>query len=280
MISFIDFGGKGPVLHFAHANGYPPECYSPLLELLSEHHHVIAMHQRPLWPGTIPGWIKTWRPLTDDFLRFLDEQNPGPIIGVGHSLGGIVTLRAALREPRRFRALILLDPVLLPPATVLFLGFLRIVGLSHLVHPLARETINRRNIYANPDEIFENYRHKSIFKYISDVNLHKYIIGLTHPRTDGQLELRYSPEWEARIYITGMWKDMDIWRDLSKLEIPLLIIRGEETDTFWQRTARLVQRKLPKTLVETVNKASHLVPLERPSEVSALIQMFTENCLG
>jgi len=96
---FIDFDGSGQALHFLHANGYPPECYRPLLTGLSAHYHVFAMHQRPLWSDSQPGSINDWHPLTDDLLRFLDEQNPGPLIGVGHSVGGIVTLRAALRQP-------------------------------------------------------------------------------------------------------------------------------------------------------------------------------------
>ena len=29
---FKDFGGAGPLLHFANANGYPPAAYTPLFE--------------------------------------------------------------------------------------------------------------------------------------------------------------------------------------------------------------------------------------------------------
>ncbi|KAF0108857.1 MAG: alpha/beta fold family hydrolase [Anaerolineaceae bacterium] len=279
MIPSLDFGGNGPALHFAHANGYPPECYRPLLAGLSAHYHVFAMRQRPLWPDSQPAAIKDWHPLTGDFFRFLDERNPGPVIGVGHSLGGIVTLRAALRQPERFRALVLMDPVLLPPAGIALMRLARAFGLSYRVHPLIRAAMNRRRVFSDRDEIIRGYRRKPVFRYMSDASLTAYAEGLTRPRPDGQLELAYSPEWEARIYVTGMWRDMDIWRGLPGLRVPLLIIRGAETDTFWARTGRLVERKQPQARVVSVDQSTHLVPLERPEEVSALILSFLSEAL-
>ena len=47
--------------------------------------------------------------------NFLSQTKPAPVIGVGHSIGAIVTLRAALRDPGKFRALVLIDPVLFVP---------------------------------------------------------------------------------------------------------------------------------------------------------------------
>ena len=279
MISHLDFGGDGPPLHFLHANGYPPECYRPLLTGLSAHYHVLAMHQRPLWPDAQPGSINDWHPLSDDLFRFLDERNPGPVIGIGHSLGGIVTLRAALRQPERFRALVLIDPVLFPPPMIAAMRLIRAFGLSYRLHPLVRGALRRRRVFASREVLRRGYQRKSIFRYMDNASLEAYIEGLTRLRPDGKYELVYSPEWEARIYITGVWRDMDLWRDLPRLKLPLLMLRGAETDTFWASTARRVQRKLPSAQIVTLEKATHLAPLERPAEVSALIKNFTSNLL-
>ncbi len=113
-IPFFDYGGSGQPLHFLHANGYPPACYEPLLGLLSTQYHVFGMSLRPLWKASNPADIKDWNPLSDDFLKFLDEKETGPLIAMGHSIGATVTLRAALLEPDRFRALVLIEPVLFP----------------------------------------------------------------------------------------------------------------------------------------------------------------------
>jgi pimeloyl-ACP methyl ester carboxylesterase len=280
MISHLDFGGDGPPLHFLHANGYPPECYRPLLTELSAHYHVLAMHQRPLWPDAQPGSINDWHPLSDDLFRFLDERFPDPVIGVGHSLGGIVTLRAALRQPERFQALILIDPVLFPPPMIAAMRLIRAFGLSYRLHPLVQGALRRRQVFESRKGLVKGYRRKSIFRYMSDASLEAYVEGLTRPRPDGKYELVYSPEWEARIYVTGVWRDMDLWRGLPRLKLPLLILRGAETDTFWASTARRVQRKLPSAQIVTLEKATHLVPLEQPGKVVEHIRNFTGSLSG
>ena len=88
----------------------------------------------------------------------------------------------------------------------------------------------------------------------------------------------YSPEWEAQIYRTAM-HDFDIWRDLPKLKLPMLFIRGAETDTFMEKAARLVQRKQPQARVETLDKSTHLLPLERPDQVFNIMQSFLKETL-
>ena len=77
------------------------------------------MLQRPLWENSQPEDIHDWNPFSGDLLRFLDEnESRAPATVIGHSMGGTVALRAALSQPQRFQRLILLDPVLLPPAFI------------------------------------------------------------------------------------------------------------------------------------------------------------------
>jgi pimeloyl-ACP methyl ester carboxylesterase len=112
---------------------------------------------------------------------------------------------------------------------------------------------------------------------MSDENLRIYIEGITR-KTENRYELVYSPEWESRIYLTGL-RDFDIWRGLPKLEVPTLFIRGAETDTFLENTAKLVKRMQPKVRVETLENSTHLLPLERPQEVFDMMQSFLKETL-
>jgi pimeloyl-ACP methyl ester carboxylesterase len=274
-IPYFTLGESGLPLYFLHANGYPPECYRPLITRLSEHYRVFSMHQRPLWPDSKPEEITDWKPLTDDFLRFLDERQTGTSIGVGHSVGGIVALRAALRQPEFFRALILIDPVLFPPYVIHSWQVVRLLGLSYLLHPLVLSARNRRRQFTDLERLFKGYRHKPIFRYMDDTALRAYVEGIACP-TDNGYQLCYSADWEMRIYVTSMWHDMDLWGGLPGLKMPLLIIRGAQTDTFWASTGRRVLRKVPTAQVVTVPQATHLVPLERPDEVYRAIQEFLQ----
>ena len=113
---------------------------------------------------------------------------------------------------------------------------------------------------------------------MSDESLQAYIEGITRPKSDGGYELVYSPEWEVQIYRTNM-HDFDIWRDLPKLEVPTLIIRGAETDTFLEDAARLVKQKQPKVRIEALSQSTHILPLERPKEVFEMMQSFLKETL-
>ena len=270
----FDFGGAGLPLHFLHANGYPPDCYKPLFELLKTEYHVFGMPLRPLWDEAKIDDIKDWQPFSDD-LRFFLSSQPAPVIGVGHSIGAIVTLRAALRDPGKFKALVLIDPVLFVPSFLFSWRIVRALGLGDKFHPLILGAQKRRRTFDDLETVFRGYRNRNIFRYMSDENLRIYIEGITRKTSDGY-ELIYSPEWEAHIYRTGL-RDFDLWRDLPKLEVPTLFIRGAETDTFLAAAAKLVKQRQPKVRVEALDKSTHLLPLERPQAVFEIMQSFLKS---
>lgn len=277
-IPYFDFDGAGAPLHFLHANGYPPDCYKPLFELLKKHYHLFGMTLRPLWPDSKIKDIRDWHPFSDDLLRFLSDCRNGTVIGVGHSIGGIITLRAALRDPRKFRALILLDPVLFVPSFLVVWNLVRVIGFGNKLHPKIAGALKRRRTFDNLDMIFRGYRSREVFKYMSDDSLLAYIEGITRQQPDGSFELAYSPEWESHIYLTGL-RDFDLWRGLAKLDLPTLIIRGAETDTFLEKAAKLVKQKQPKVKIETLDRSTHILPLERPQEVFNIMQSFLKEIL-
>lgn len=276
-MNYFDLNGAGQPLHFLHANGYPPECYKPLFDLLKPQYRVFGMLLRPLWEGSHPDEIRDWQPFTDDLLRFLNERETAPVIGVGHSIGAIITLRAAIRQPDKFSALILMDPVLFTPLRMRLWALVNALGLGDRLHPLIAGAKKRRRTFNNLETVFKGYRKRNVFRYFSDENLRIYIDGITRKTKDGY-ELVYSPEWEAQIYRTGL-QDFDLWRALPQLDLPILFLRGAETDTFLEDAARLIQRKQPKARVEALPKSTHLLPVERPNEVAGIMQSFIEEVL-
>jgi len=266
----FDFGGNGLPLHFLHANGFPPDCYQPLFEILQTEYHVFGMLLRPLWGDARLEGIHNWVPFSDDLRSFLSSQ-PNPVIGVGHSVGAIATLRAAMRDPGLFRALILLDPVLFIPKRLVEWKIQR--AKDPTAHPLIQGAMRRRRTFTDLESVFSAYREREIFRYMNDANLRSYIEGITRPSANGGYELVFSPDWEARIYSTGL-QDFDIWNSLGNLKVPVLFIRGAETDTFLEEAAELVKQKQPRAKVETLEKSTHLLPLERPQEVFDMIRSF------
>src|SRR5688572_28125983 len=147
MIPDLDFGGSGPELHFAVANGYPAPAYQRLLAALSADYHVQAMVPRPLWAGSRPETLKNWEPLVEDLIQYLDERGARGWVGVGHSLGAVVSAAAALRRPELFRALVLIEPVFLRPSLLALYGWFQRLGLAGRVHPLVPGARRRRRTF-------------------------------------------------------------------------------------------------------------------------------------
>ena len=165
-----DFGGQGPLIHLAHANGFPPGAYAPFAQALTTTspsdsgptYHLIGLPARPLWPGSQPRSAPTWHTLADDLLQGLHELGLRDLIGLGHSMGGVYTMLAALRQPDLFRALVLIDPVILPPGWLRTLRLMRWLGLGRR-QPLVQGALRRRRVWPSRQACFQRYRGKPLF---------------------------------------------------------------------------------------------------------------------
>jgi pimeloyl-ACP methyl ester carboxylesterase len=265
-----DFGGDGPVIHLAHANGFPPGSYRLLAKALTTSYRVIGLPARPLWPGSRPESAPTWRPLAQDLIEGLEDLGLSGIVGIGHSLGGVLTLWAAIRRPDLFRAVVLIDPVILPPTWLWAMRLLRGLGLAQR-QPLVQGALRRRSAWPSRQACFDRYRARSFFAAWSDESLWDYVNFGTRHREDGQVELCYPPAWEARIFATT---PTGIWRDVPKLRLPTLILRGEHSNTFRPAAARRMARHLPQAHFVTLPGAGHLLPMECPAETGAALRRF------
>jgi len=287
MIPPLQLDGGDSLIHFLHANGYPPETYHSFLAHFTPRYGVLAPYLRPMWPGSNPQGVRNWIIFRDDLLRMLHEperlhvdpqrlDKRNGLIGMGHSIGATVTLMAALKAPAWFRCVVLIEPVLFPPWMGAVFRGLRRLGLLEAVHPLIRRTLNRKRVFDTAEDMYNNYRRKSVFHKLSDEVLGDYVRGLSRSRSDGKIELAYPPEWEARIYETGGTADPIVWRSLPDLDVPVLLIRGEETDTLRMGAVRRMTRLLPNVDVINMPRVGHLVPLEAPRDVASHVRAFLE----
>lgn len=267
-----EFSGHGPVIHLAHANGFPPAAYRLLAETLTDRFRVLSLPARPLWPGSQPESIADWHLLADDLIEGLDVLGLRDILGVGHSLGGVLTLWAAIRRPDLFRAVVLIDQVILPPAWLQMIRLIRRLGL-YWHQPLVQAALHRRQTWPSRQACYEHYRARPLFASWPEASLRAYVEAATRPRADGGFELVYPPQWEARIFATT---PTDIWRDVPQLRLPALFVRGEHSDVFRPECQRRIACYLPGAQFAVVPNAGHLVPLECPAETEAAIRDFLE----
>lgn len=272
-IPFIDFGGNGRILHFAHPNAYPPAGFHQFLEPLTADYHVYAIEHRPLWPGSRPEEMTGWRIIADDLIRFFDQMGWQQVIGVGHSLGAVATLYAAVSRPDLFSHLILIEPVMLPPAILQKFAENPEVGVFS---KMVDGALKRRKRWASREVAFERFRRKSVFNRFSDEALWDYVNSATRDAGNGSFELVFPREWEARFYAMP---PQTVWEAVKHLTQPTLAIRAAETDTVFPQAWQLWQELQPNATFVELPDCGHMLTLERPSQVAAIIQNYLNQAI-
>ncbi|MFP2962911.1 alpha/beta fold hydrolase [Myxococcus sp. 1LA] len=267
-----DWGGTGPVLHLAHANGFPPGCYRKLIEHLKPRYHVFTLRTRCLVPGSDPLAMRTWDDMADDLIHALRAQGVQGIVGVGHSMGGVATLLAAAKAPALFRAVVALDPVLFTGARALALRALTLLGLRSRVPPasLARR---RRESWGAREEAARSYGKKPLFSRFDPECFQDYI---THGLTEapgGGFRLTIPKAWEARVFETS---PRDVWRELGTVNVPSLVIRGGDSDTLTADALERARLTLSDSQTEELAGTGHLFPLEQPERSAQRIFAFLD----
>jgi len=275
--AWSEWGGDGPQLVFAHANGFPPAAYRMLIEELSCLFRTTAFAARPLWRGSDPTAISSWKDLGGDLRRAMTQRGFRQVVGVGHSLGGVLSIMAAAEDPSLFRALALVDPVIFSGVHGLFWGSLKRLGFSHRL-PLIRGALRRRDRFPSLEAVRSAYAGKSVFSTWNPDVLEDYVQAAFSDTGDGEVELRYSKDWEARIFELT---PASVWSDLCRVSMPMLVIRGALSDTFRSGAASKIRRKLPNATVIELPDTTHFLPMERPAAVAAAIidwqQRISEN---
>ena len=267
-----DWGGTGPVLHFAHGNGFPPGTYRKLISELGKSHHVVSMSARPLWSDSKPQVLRDWSVFAEDLRAELGRRGLRGIIGVGHSLGAVTSLLAEASDPGLFSAVVAVDPIVLTGGRALFWGTVKAVGLAGRIN-LVRGARRRRELWSDRAEARNTYSGKKIFASWDPEVLDDYLDAGMVDLPQGGVRLRYPRECEARIFSAA---PHDLWAELQKVSVPTLFVQGESSDTFLDAARARVEREVPASLTVVVADSSHFLPMERPAELARVIKEFLE----
>jgi pimeloyl-ACP methyl ester carboxylesterase len=274
--AFMDFfqfndPSDKPLIHLAHANGFPPRTYRCFFKPFAASYRGLAFPARPLWPGSPPAKaLRDWSLLADDLLSALRSLGNRKIIGVGHSLGGVLTLLAALKEPERFSRIVLIDPTMLPPPLLRKVWWMKKLGLEFRPD-LVAGALRRRRHWDSLEAALESFKTKPLFRAWNPEVIEDYAKSLTAPDPQGGVSLAYSHEWEARIYQTI---PTNVWKAAAQLKVPSLVIRGETSNTFTAESEAAFQKANPSAVFRVAAGAGHLVPFEKPGLTADLVLEF------
>jgi len=272
--SYIGWGGSGPLAHFAHATGFCAETYTPIAEKLCRRLRVVGMDDRGHGRTTAsanPRDLKDWDAFADDQERFFNYLGE-PVIAIGHSRGAVASLLLAVKRPDMIRALILIDPTILPFSWMWWWFLAKKTGLARFV-PIAARAARRNPLWPDRDTLLDTYRSKHPFSSWKKGFLEGYVSGGTVEREAGGIRLSCTPAWESRCFAVC---SHDIWRKIPRIQQPTLVLYGTESDTFLAPAVKRFQAKASHARIKGFSGTSHFVPMERPDETVETICLFLE----
>ncbi|MDF1678282.1 MAG: alpha/beta hydrolase [Legionellaceae bacterium] len=251
-----------PVLHFAHGNGFPSPCYKQLLTLLEavfDCCYIDKIGHTDTFPVE-----DNWQNLVDEVLESIRTQSKEPVIAVGHSLGGVLSILAALKRPELFRAVILLDSPILSHFRARAVQLSKKMGWIDRVTP-AHRTRTRRTHWKTREAALQYFKRRDLFKRFDDACLSDYIdYGMTHDTTG--YTLRFDVEIEYQIYralphtFTSYPK---------QLKVPAMLLYGSESNVIYPGDRRRMLQGYGIQSLKT--QGTHMFPFEYPRETAALI---------
>lgn len=249
-----------PSLNFAHANGLPTATYGLLLDHLKTRYRISSvpvLGHSPDYPVT-----DNWSHLKQQLIDAIELNNETPVVGVGHSMGGALTLMAAQERPDLFRGVIMLDVPTFSRTESWVVSAAKKTGLIDRLTP-AHRSRHRRTSWSSRDEALSYFRQKTLFAGFHEQCLQDYV---THALTDDELggvTLGYRLDVELAVFRTV---PHTMVLSPGYLTTPVGILVGQHTDTVRPGQYRRMKRKLGFAGKRV--SGSHMFPLERPQETA------------
>jgi len=254
--------GAEPPVFFAHATGMHARAWKQIIARVPNRRaiafdmrwHGLSAHPRPPY---------RWHVFGEDTAALVRVLGLHGATGVGHSMGGHSLALAAAMAPEAFGELILVDPVIMPPALY--------TGRPREPH-FARK---RRNQWTSPDEMFASFKDRSPFRAWDPAVLRDYCDHGLVPSADGNsYVLACPPEIEASIYEASTLDDANISGRLGMIEARVTVIRAPRfmpPQGPMDMTASLTAPDLARHFRrgrDVVVPHSHFIPMEAPALVA------------
>lgn len=263
-IHFMDWGpDDAPVVVAWHGLARTGRDMDELAAWLSPRYRVLC-------PDTIGRGLSQWSPHPDQeyclafYARLatalLDQLDIGRVDWVGTSMGGAIGMVCAAGPLRgRIRRLVLNDigPALAPAAVQ------RI--RSYAGHPPAFDTVSALEAYFRT--VYQPYG------YLSDAQWRRLTETSARRLPDGRVTPHYDPAMVQQFIHHP--HDYDLWPVYDSLDVPVLCLRGADSDLLLPETAEAMRDRGPRAVVVTVAGCGHAPALNVPEQLD-LVQRFLD----
>lgn len=248
-----DSGGSGEPVVFSHGLLFDTRVFDSQVMALRGRHRCIAYDHRGQGRSAVPDdrsiAIDT---LTDDAIALIEDRDVAPCHFVGLSMGGFVGMRVALRRPELLRSLVLIDTSARAqdPSEV---------PRYNLLKNVAR-LFGTRVVAGRLMPIFFGPEFRSAAARAGERKMWR-----------RQLGSRKRSVYRA---VNGVMEREPILDGIGAIDVPTLVIHGEEDAALDPDEGRLIAQTIPGARLEIIADAGHTPTVERPADVDAALERF------
>ena len=254
---FYEVLGSGPPVVLLHPFPANHDLWKPAAQALVSQYRVILPDLRGHGESSIGEGPATMEKHAMDIARVLDREEVGRAPFVGVSIGGYVLFEFLRKYRGRVEALVLCNTKAQADTPEGRAGRLQ----------AAADVIER-----GTEPFFESMLTKLIGKTTRS----------TRPDlVDGALQLmrKMSAEDVAMVQ-RGMAERQDCVETLKTINVPTLIVTGDEDILTGVADAELMRQNIPGSQIRVIAKAGHYSPWEQPEEVGKLVRQFLDTVRG
>jgi pimeloyl-ACP methyl ester carboxylesterase len=243
----VEEAGAGtPALVFLHYWGGSSRTWHPVLERLAGTARCVAYDHRGWGRSSAPADGYAIGDLAADALAVIDARGLTDYVLVGHSMGGKVAQAVAARRPAGLRGAVLVAPA---PARPVDLP-------AEAREQMAGAYASRETVAATLDAVLT---HAALGEELREQVIEDSLAGAAAAKR----------AWPARTIVE------DVSAGLERIDVPVLVVAGahdrvEPVDVLRSH----VVAAIGGAELDVIGDCGHLIPLERPQELSDRIAAF------
>ena len=257
---FYREAGIGDGVVCLHSNASTSGQWRALMELLAPKYRVFAVDS--YGSGQSADWPSDREITLADEARFIEpvlERAGEPLVLVGHSYGAAVALIAALRNPRRVKAMALYEPTLF--------------SLIDAESPPPNRADGIRNAVAAAVAHLDAGRAEEAAQCFIDYWMGEGSWAAMPPARKPAVadSVRNIRRWGH-----ALTREPTPRAAFAALDMPVLYMMGARTTESARGVARLLAPVLPRAQVETLEGLGHMGPVTHPQRVNETIARFLD----
>jgi len=246
---YYEDAGQGPCIVFIHDGMLHSEAYDPQFAAFAGDHRVVRYDRRGYGRSDSPKQL-----FSDiaDLKAVFDTLKIDSALLVGCSAGSLLSIDFTLAYPQHVTGLVLMGPV--------------VSGMAYTNHMLTRGGRMTQAIRADSVQ----YR-----RYWIESDPYEFYPGNTEAKERARSILTACPQnLNAQNTRFDRGPDRPAAHFLSEIKVPTLIVVGEGDIPDVHAHAGAIEAGISGARREVISQAGHLVPLEKPQEVTDLIRSF------